>query len=208
MTKRTWLIGGIVTVMLVGGTVAYAAIPDSNTGVFTACRLNGNTGTLRMIDKQAGANCNAAETQVQWNQTGPTGPAGPTGPTGATGPVGPQGEQGPVGPQGPAGAPGVGGALITSQSSAFVSLDFDSIKTKDAFCDEGELAVGGGGFVNTESPFPNVDYTKIAIQSSQPFSKLENDITIFGWRTTFANSNKIPATSVEAYTIVNCIKAE
>lgn len=136
--RKKLVIGSVAAAMLVGGTVAYAAIPDSNTGVFTACRLNGGTGTLRMIDKQAGANCNAAETQVQWNQTGPTGATGPVGPTGLQGE---QGEPGETGPEGPAGVSLNHIVYINTNSS---SSDQSPPQEREVQCDD-----GSGGHVDT-----------------------------------------------------------
>ena len=98
--------------MLAGGGLAYAAIPNSTTGVFTGCY--NNTGALRLINAQTGAHCNANEATVTWNQTGPVGPTGATGLTGATGPQGPQGVAGPTGATGltgPQGVPGADGAV-------------------------------------------------------------------------------------------------
>lgn len=69
----------IVFAALVGGlAVAYAAIPDSGTGVITGCYKN-NGGDLRVIDAQAGATCPGGYTQLTWNQTGPAGPPGLSG---------------------------------------------------------------------------------------------------------------------------------
>lgn len=78
---------GAVILSVIGLGVSSAAIPDSTTGVITACRSS--IGQLKVIDKQAGASCSVyGETEMSWNQAGP---AGVTGATGATGPVGPAG---------------------------------------------------------------------------------------------------------------------
>jgi hypothetical protein len=69
--------------------MAYAAIPDSN-GVVQACYQKVN-GQLRVIDTSKGGSCNASETALSWNQTGPPGAKGTTGAKGATGPPGPAG---------------------------------------------------------------------------------------------------------------------
>lgn len=107
--------------LILGGTsVGLAAIPDSRTGALTAC-MKRSTGSIRLIDEQAGKRCVSGETLIRWNQTGargtagpagvqgPSGPKGDAGTTGAAGPVGPRGESGalgPVGPQGQTGPPG------------------------------------------------------------------------------------------------------
>jgi len=69
---------------LAAGGVAYAAIPDSTTGVITSCR--DASGGLRVIDKQSGATCPAGTTQLEWNQRGLQGPTGMRGPQGPAGP--------------------------------------------------------------------------------------------------------------------------
>jgi len=104
------LTGAGVAVVVLGGGIAYAAIPSN--GVINGCYTK-STGDLRVIDS-AGA-CKSAETPIAWNQVGPAGSpgaAGSPGPTGATGQAGPSGAPGPsgvagpTGPAGPTGAPG------------------------------------------------------------------------------------------------------
>lgn len=87
-------------------TLAVAAIPDSSTGVISSC-LKTSTGTIRIIDFQAGRRCTTGEVLLNWNQKGSTGA------TGAQGPAGPQGPQGPagaMGAQGATGTPGIAGS--------------------------------------------------------------------------------------------------
>lgn len=102
-------------VVLGGVSVGIAAIPDSNTGVISAC-LTTRNGTIRIIDFQAGRRCTNGEVLLTWNQKGQpgaTGAVGPAGATGAQGPAGAPGAQGPAGApgiQGPAGANGADGA--------------------------------------------------------------------------------------------------
>lgn len=73
--------------IIVGATVAFAAIPHSTTGVITGCyKTNAPLqGSVRVVDAEAGASCPSGYTQLAWSQTGPQ---GPTGPQGATGPSG------------------------------------------------------------------------------------------------------------------------
>ena len=86
------------------------AIPDAS-GIIHACS-NQASGTLRLIDTEAGESCGNNEVPVSWHavgapgSTGPAGPAGPTGPQGPIGPQGPAGAQGPAGPLGQAGPQG------------------------------------------------------------------------------------------------------
>ena len=77
--------------VVAGGSIAYASIPDES-GVLNACYLSG--GQLRLSED---ASCRANESPVSWNQTGPEGPAGPSGEAGPAGPAGPQGPAGPAG---------------------------------------------------------------------------------------------------------------
>jgi hypothetical protein len=70
------------------GGLAWASIPNSKTGVISACYKTGtpNQGALRVIDSQAGAKCASGEKALGWNQIGPRGPQGTPGSTGARGP--------------------------------------------------------------------------------------------------------------------------
>lgn len=56
-------------------------IPDSNTGVITAC-MKKKTGEVRFINAQKGKACKKKEKKVTFNQTGPQGPVGEKGPIG------------------------------------------------------------------------------------------------------------------------------
>ena len=98
-SKRFGAWAAVVAIGVSATAVATAAVPDSGTGVITACYSNGGGG-LRVVDTEAGASCRNGETALSWNQAGPLGPQGPIGPTGAVGPAGPAGPQGPQGPQG------------------------------------------------------------------------------------------------------------
>lgn len=67
------------------GSAAFASIPHSITGVITACYTT--TGTLRVIDAQAGKTCASTDKKVTWNAKGPAGPAGRDGTNGVAGHV-------------------------------------------------------------------------------------------------------------------------
>ena len=56
-------------VMAVGGGVAWSAIPDSVSGVITACVKNAapDKGSVRIIDAPAGATCVAGESRITWD---------------------------------------------------------------------------------------------------------------------------------------------
>src|SRR5215216_4025194 len=105
---------GIATLVLVALLatvgVGYAAIPSADGVIHSCYNASSNpSGSLRVIDAEAGAKCNKNEKSLAFNQTGPqgpkgdTGPQGPQGPTGATGATGPRGDTGATGPAGPAG---------------------------------------------------------------------------------------------------------
>jgi hypothetical protein len=98
MKNRLWAVLG-AAVLAVGGSMAWAAIPDSG-GVIHSCVKN---GAIRIIDTDTGASCKPGEQALPWNQTGPPGPVGPKGDPG---------DQGPPGPEGPPGEPGQDAASL------------------------------------------------------------------------------------------------
>jgi hypothetical protein len=65
-----------VSLLVVGGGVAVASIPNSN-GTISAC-YGKVSGVMRVIDPAAGQACTKFEVALTLNQSGPTGPAGPT----------------------------------------------------------------------------------------------------------------------------------
>jgi Collagen triple helix repeat (20 copies) len=99
-----------VAAALVGGSIAYATIPDSS-GVIHGCYQKSG-GSLSVIDAQV-TPCGKSQTELDWNVQGPTGPQGPQGPQGA---LGPQGDPGPTGPAGPQGQQGPAGPSGTSHA--------------------------------------------------------------------------------------------
>lgn len=133
--SRTTVIVGTIAVALAAGGTAYAAIPNSTTGVITGCYQT-LLGNLRVIDAQAGQRCNPFEKQLDWNQTGVPGPKGDTGATGPVGPTGPPGPSGQTGPQGPAGTSGISEAWWSGQEN---------------------LTIGSGG--TASSPITDTDVT-------------------------------------------------
>src|SRR5262245_57679263 len=66
--------------------------------------VKNSTGQTRIIAPNGV--CDANETPLDWNFTGPQGPAGPTGSTGPIGPTGPTGTTGTTGTTGPTGPVG------------------------------------------------------------------------------------------------------
>lgn len=131
MIKKLLAISGVLAV--IGTGVAYAAIPDSTTGVITACRSS--IGQLKVIDKQAGASCSIyGETEMFWNQSGPAGA------TGATGATGPQGSPGVAGPAGPTGAAGVSG--FEYRPAAASQQVISTTREVTVLCPVGKKALG------------------------------------------------------------------
>ena len=141
MRRGTLAFAALSAGIIVGGvSVSIAAIPDSNTGVISAC-LTTRNGSIRVIDHQAGRRCSAGEVLLTWNQkgqpgaigaqgaTGPQGIQGPAGPAGATGPQGPagtngtNGTDGAQGPQGPPGQQGPSG--VTTNCLGYPHADVD-----------------------------------------------------------------------------------
>ena len=83
-----------ISVIAVGGGLAWAGIPDPN-GEIHACYQKEN-GALRVVDS-ATTSCRTQEVPLSWSQAGSPGPAGPQGLPGPPGPAGPEGPQGPAG---------------------------------------------------------------------------------------------------------------
>lgn len=77
--KHAGFVAGATVVALLGGGVAFAAIPDSG-GVIHSCynAASNPAGQLRVIDTEKGATCAKHEKALNFNQTGPTGPTGHT----------------------------------------------------------------------------------------------------------------------------------
>ena len=109
---RKYFIGAVVGVILAGATAALAAIPSAD-GTIHGCRRN-LTGVLRVIDVEAGQQCQAGETALSWSQEGP------------------QGEPGP---------PGISGIHNVDQ---FQDVTGPGLFTSFPTCPAGEVAIGGG----------------------------------------------------------------
>jgi hypothetical protein len=110
----------------IGGSYAYASIPDS-AGVIHGCYdKNGLRVIDPVIDPSSGAACKNNETSLDWSQSGPQGPPGQDGTDGTNGADGVSGYElvtstGPL----PGGDPGTG------------QIDFVS-------CPAGKKVTGGG----------------------------------------------------------------
>ena len=88
------LVGADVATIVVSGSLAIAAIPDSTTKVITGCYKK-ISGELRVIDKAAKGACNVkTEVELGWNQQGVRGDQGIAGVSGSAGATGGQGPSG------------------------------------------------------------------------------------------------------------------
>ena len=87
------LVGAAVAAIVVSGSLAIAAIPNSTTKVITGCYLK-TSGTLRVVDKQANKTCKTTEIELSWNQQGVKGDTGSQGLPGLTGATGANGLNG------------------------------------------------------------------------------------------------------------------
>ncbi len=130
--KSSALILAVGALVVAGTGIGIASIPDASGVVHTCYTTNGSVfgqpqGSLRVIDTAKGQKCQASETGLNLNQTGPTGPAGPKGATGATG------------PQGPAGGGGVAGATVVTHTITGTTVAGDI-----EVCPSGDIATGGG----------------------------------------------------------------
>ena len=88
---RALTVIGAALVLMIGGAVAYAAIPGAG-GVITGC-IAKSTGSVRVIDT-AKDSCKSTETPLTWNQQGVPGTNGTNGTNGAAGQDGTDGTDG------------------------------------------------------------------------------------------------------------------
>jgi hypothetical protein len=169
-------LAGAATVIVLGGGVAWAAIPATPGGVIQGCYDSG--GNVKVVEAPP---CPRGYTALPWNQQGPQGIQGPKGEKGDKGDKGDQGpqglqglkgdtgdkgDQGPQGIQGPKGDKGDTGPAGTSGLSGYeiVSTDVDvggfGSTSADAFCPTGKKVTGGGVWANgslisRSAPFGN-----------------------------------------------------
>jgi hypothetical protein len=142
--RRKATIGGIAALAVLAVVViGYAAIPGSG-GVISACyNLSTNpSGTLRVIDAQAGAKCAKNEKLLTFNQTGPQGPKGDPGTNGTNGTNGidgtngtngtdgKDGMDGAPGAPGPAGPAGISTATFAGSDALFINITPTEVASK------------------------------------------------------------------------------
>ena len=79
---RSRITGAFAIALLAAtGGVAFATIPAAD-GTISGCYQT-TTGALRVIDRDAGQQCNPSEREIDWNRAGLDGPPGPPGPSDA-----------------------------------------------------------------------------------------------------------------------------
>jgi hypothetical protein len=135
-------------------------------GVAAEAKGNGKGKKHAKRQRQAGAE----KKKRKPSKPGPTGPTGPTGPagsgsgdlgpTGPTGPAGPSGEAGtpgsdgstgPTGPTGETGPPGpfsLVGLRVHNRLGNIASVSPDSYGSSAAYCEAGEVLIGGSSSVS------------------------------------------------------------
>lgn len=202
IARRGRLTLGLVIGLVAGGGVAWAAIPNSNTGEITACyKTSGTTkGLLRVIDHQGGARCNPGEATLTWKRGfrwrgawSPTSPyttddvvayAGSSwvatrpnmnrAPSASSTYWATVAQRGSPGPQGPPGP-----AAVTIRTASFELASGRAPFEAIARCQPGEVVTGGGHDASeVGSGFP-VSY---AVEISAPV----NDAQGAGWRVRLA----------------------
>jgi hypothetical protein len=143
MTNRKLVALAGAAMFVVGGSIAWAAIPDSG-GVIHGCYDN-LSGKLRVADTEDGdpKACGNNETALRWGQQGPSGATGETG------------SQGP---------PGISGYETVSEATEF---NEDDRKHVTANCPDGKKVIGGGAILVSFSP----EQTGIFITDSAPFAE-------------------------------------
>jgi hypothetical protein len=220
--RRGLLIAAAIAVLMIGATVAYASIPDSN-GVIHACyHVNGQGvvdggSNLRVIDASSsnkdGRACKKDEIALEFNQTGPQGLQGPQGAQGAQGPQGPQGAQGQQGAPGPQGPPGPQGQQgqqglpghdgKDGVSGYHIAQQFQDVAgsgttaTLDVPCNPGDKVIGGGYEIVSGSG----ENTNTVVTESEPATQ-----TAWEVRMTNNNSEHFTPGHVGLYVFATCAK--
>ena len=155
---RTLIFAGVIGgLVLAGGAVAFAAIPNPTTGVISGCYTTASPHVLRVIDTAKTPKCPTGTTALNWNQKGP------------------QGVQGPAGPAGSQGPPGVGSIEVVPYSISVVGNPQWLAGT--AKCPAGSV-VTGGGFSQTDTGAGQAD----VVMSSVPLRATDGSPGYDGWQ--------------------------
>lgn len=100
--RKPVVIPVIAFLVIAGGTLAFASIPDAD-GVIHGC-FRKSDGRVRVINTDRGQTCLRRERVLNWSKQGPPGLQGLPGEQGIQGPAGQDGAVGQDGPQGDPGA--------------------------------------------------------------------------------------------------------
>jgi hypothetical protein len=152
--SRALIVVGAALILMVGGAMAYAAIPSSGK-VFTACVTKTN-GAVRLIDAEAtpAQSCKSSEIKTTWNQ---------------------QGQPGTNGTNGTPGVDGVSGYQIVRATHNFAAGTPSEISTLSVDCPPGTVPLGGGGKFLERDGTPTISPT---VQLTQTFP---DEIGTPGW---------------------------
>jgi hypothetical protein len=124
---------------------AIVAAASGTAATIVVTSKNIKNGTIQTVDISAKAKRALKGNRGPRGARGPQGLAGAAGPAGAVGAPGPQGPSGPSGPQGPAG-PGLSDLYYVFETGTAPPL---SGGTAVAQCDPGDIAISGGGSIDT-----------------------------------------------------------
>ena len=161
---RNFIIGCVLTALVVGGSTATAATlitsgdikdgtirkKDVRPRTLTHSQIKKSSITLDRLAKKVRRlikeeNAGPPGPQGARGPQGATGARGATGAPGATGAGGLTGPEGPEGPEGPQGEPGLSGVELVTETSAFNATDFKFVTVE---CPDDTVVVGGGGAVS------------------------------------------------------------
>lgn len=127
-TRMAALAAGVAGMVLAGGGVAYADLTATVSSTVIHGCFSRSGGALRIVS--ASAHCTKSEQALAWNQRGPVGPQGPKGDPGAKG------------------DPGVSGYHQVSGSGSVPGLVAQEVR---AYCNTGEVAIGGGYWMELDA---------------------------------------------------------
>jgi Collagen triple helix repeat (20 copies) len=147
---RTSIISGLTLLAVLAAVgVGFAAIPDAS-GVIHGCYNAGPnpSGSLRVIDAEAGAKCAKNEKALDFNQRGPQGVPGPQGPKGDPGPQGPKGDTGAPGAKGDTGDTGPSDAYMATEGDPVFVPDIGATEILTLNLPAGDYAITAKAMVN------------------------------------------------------------
>jgi hypothetical protein len=170
------------------------------------------SGSLRVIDTEAGAKCSKNEKLLDWNRQGlkgdkgDLGPTGPTGSQGVLGPTGPSGSGGVLGPTGPTGQGGSsGGAAVFFASGSWRlggfndrggpgPTDFTLEKPVPAgsYVLEADLTASGGDDSATQSVFIDCQMSSMGGNVSHTFTLVPSTQWASGFNSVGGACSSIP----------------